>query len=48
MHVVAAPFMDQLDEFIHHPETITRGVYKKAFLKISQYSLENTCVGVSF
>ena len=31
------------------PEAATRGVlYKKLFLKISQYLQENTCVGVSF
>ena len=33
----------------HTSEAATGGVlFKKLFLKISQYSQENTCVGVSF
>ena len=33
----------------NYPEATTGCVlYKKLFLKFSQYSLENTCVGVSF
>ena len=29
-------------------EAATGGILKKVFQKLSQYSLENTCVGVSF
>ena len=38
--------------FLHSLETLQKQppevFYKKLFLKISQYSQENTCVGVSF
>ena len=35
-------------KWINHIEAPTGGVLKKLFLEISQYSLENTCIGVSF
>ena len=42
------PFTVMFDTKIHL-EPVTRGVlHKKLFLKISLYSQENTCVGVSF
>ena len=34
---------------VKKPEAATRGVLqKKLFLKISQYSQENNCIGISF
>ena len=34
--------------FFHIKATVQRRFYKKSFLKISQYSQENTCPEVSF
>ena len=39
----------KLKENVSIPEAATGGVlWKRLFLKISQYSQENACVGVSF